>query len=174
MRPAIWHSSGATLAFAHSCVVFCFSCYRFCLEASACMLRAHFHHHIFYISQSKKKKNQSLSFSKIHLTKMIDSVWGLLTKNRGIKLHNQIVTGPIQCGDSLMFNGCLYVTYLCKEFLEWALSSWTTIWTYLYLSSYNHKLVIQEDRWKEKLDCFQLIRLHKVWQQKSLVCSPNL
>lgn len=142
MRPLIWHNSGATLALAHSCVMFCFSCQWFCLEASASMLRAHFHLHIFHISQSKKK-NQSLSFSKVHLTRTIDSVWGLPTKNRRIKFHNQIVTWPIQCVNSLMFNGCFYLTYLCKGFPEWALSSWTIIWTYLYLSSYNQKPDIQ-------------------------------
>lgn len=97
--------------------------------------------HIF-ISTFFTFHNQSLSFSKIHLTRMIDSVWGLSTKKQTL-LHNQIVTWPIQCGDSLTFNGCFYVTYLCKAFPEWALSSWTTIWTYVYLSSYNQKPVIQ-------------------------------
>lgn len=142
MRPLIWHNSGATLALAHSCVVFCFSCQWFCLEASACMLRTHFHLHIFHISQSKKKINLFL------FPRFIWQGWLILfevfrQKNKRIKFHNQIVTWPIQCVNSLMFNGCFYLTYLCKGFPEWALSSWTIIWTYLYLSSYNQKPDIQ-------------------------------
>lgn len=73
-----------------------------------------------------------------------------------------------------MFNGFFYVTYLCKGFSEWAQAERLSEHMYIYLpviQTVTKHLKISE---KERLDCFQLIDLNKVWQQKSFVCSPNL